>query len=332
MNRIERAIFGMNDLEKKQARRAEIAADETTDEQGRPLGTWESTGYSATDDEAHRDVVYRAPSAVMQTIYFFLSQIKLFARGKGVYVMLLSAIMIPIVAFLMGDMMDMFSTMFSTSTANGYMGFLLVMMPFFLSLFTAMLCGKQVPTELSERTAYMNFALPVSRGSFVVGKFLAGFVVCMGIFIFAFSAALFTSMTKYGNFDEGGLAAAMVYTIVAAFAYAATAFALGCVLRRANVFLPFLITLFLIPMVMIALNNYAHIDWSVLVYLPFCLPDMACSALTSNASASPIGMVNYALGGSLFDDVSMIGSVIAGIVWGVGFLLLATFIIKRREM
>lgn len=82
-----------------------------------------------------------------------------------------------------------------------------------------MLCGKQISTELTERTAYMNFALPSTRLAFCVGKYLAGFVVCLGVFIFAYAMALLTAMSDYPKFEAALLGKSILMMFASVFAF-----------------------------------------------------------------------------------------------------------------
>lgn len=65
-------------LKKSETAPAPAAAPDT----GRPAGTWEGTGYNATDEEAHRNVVYSVPSTLNQILFYFQSQMKLFSKAK----------------------------------------------------------------------------------------------------------------------------------------------------------------------------------------------------------------------------------------------------------
>lgn len=174
----------------------------------RPNGTWEGTGYHATDDEAHRNNVYQVPSFMKQTYFYFQSQMKLFSKRKAVYVMLVMAVLIPLLTMLLNSFesngmsfMKWIEATMALPTGTGEVGLLLCFLPFFLALMSSMLCGKQISTEINERTAYMNFALPSDRISFCIGKYLAGFTVCLGIFIFAYAMALLTAMMDYPKFE-----------------------------------------------------------------------------------------------------------------------------------
>ena len=51
-------------------------------------GTWGNTGYSASNEQAHRDVTYHIPSFLKQTMVMFMVQMKLFSKMKWTYFML----------------------------------------------------------------------------------------------------------------------------------------------------------------------------------------------------------------------------------------------------
>ena len=93
------------------------------------------------------------------------------------------------------------------------MGILLCFLPVFLALLSSLLCGRMISDEIKERTAYMNFALPAHRISFCLGKYLAGFIICLGVFILAYGMALLTAMSDYPVFDSALLGRSMLLTV-----------------------------------------------------------------------------------------------------------------------
>ena len=295
-------------------------------------GTWGNTGYSASNEQAHRDVTYHIPSFVKQTMVMFMVQMKLFSKMKWTYFMLFVALLIPIIFFLGGDMLMTMMRMygFVTDFSNTYIAGLLAFLPLLLGLFTSILCGSQLPNEFKERTAYMNVSLPMSRASFYLGKYLAGFVMSLAIFMFAYGMAIATSMTKYDAIFADLLSSSLALTIVGVFAYSATAFCIGSFMRRGSSMVPFILMTIALPLVCTLAFAYFQADGpdlSWLFVLPCFLGESALGILGAPMSGS-VGMIVM----PYLDLTSITPNVVVGIVWGILFLILGLFKTIRREM
>ena len=290
-------------------------------------GTWKGTNYNASDAEAHRDVRYRAPSWIKQTWIMFMVQMKQFSKAKWTYFALFTALLIPILMLASKDFITMMLTNFGFSTAfsNTYIAGLLSFLPLFLGLYTSVMCGSQIPQEFKDRTAYLNISLPMSRSSFYIGKYLAGFVLCLGIFMLAYGAAVATAMMDYESIFSDLLAESMMLTIIGVFAYSATAFCLGSFMKRGSSIVPLILMTVLLPMV-ITLVAAQYNVWS-LTMLPFFLGEAALGILGASMSGS-VGMIMMS-----YIDLTNVGMMaIIGIVWGVAFLVLGLLKTMRREM
>ena len=295
-------------------------------------GTWGNTGYTASNEQAHRDVTYHIPSFIKQTIIVFMVQMRLFSKMKWTYFMLFVALLIPIVFFAARDLLSMMMSGygFMTEYSNSFIAGMLAFLPLLLGLFTSVLCGTQLPNEFKERTAYMNISLPISRISFYIGKYLAGFVLSLAVFMFAYGMAIATSMSEYDTIFADLLSSSLVLTIVGVFAYSATAFCIGSFMRRGSSLIPFLFMTVVLPMVCTLLFAYymdSGPDLSSLFYLPCFLGEAALGILGAPMSGSA-GMIIMP-----YIDLTNMGINIAvGIVWGVAFLLLGMYKTTRREM
>lgn len=295
-------------------------------------GTWGNTGYSATDDQAHRNTKYRIPSFMKQTMIVFMVQMKLFSKMKWTYFMLFVALLIPIIYFAGGNILSTMMTGFGFQSeySNTYISGLLSFLPILLGLFTSVLCGTQLPNEFKERTAYMNVSLPLDRRSFYLGKYLAGFVMSLAIFMFAYGMAIATAMTQYDSIFADLLAESLGLTIVAVFAYSATAYCVGSFMRRGSSMVPFIVMTILLPMVTVLafayfLDSGTDLDW--IFYLPCYLGEAALAILGAPMSAS-VGMIAIP-----YMDLTNVGiNAAVGVVWGVLFLLLGMYKTIRREM
>ncbi|MBR2255657.1 MAG: ABC transporter permease [Candidatus Methanomethylophilaceae archaeon] len=283
--------------------------------------------YRMTDEEAHRFTAYHAPDMLQQTWQMFAVQMKLFAKMKWTYFMLVMALMIPItVAVAPGFIEDtLYGFGFTGHFSNVYIAGLLFFMPLFLGLFTSVMCGTSISNEFKDRTAYMNLCLPVSRFSFYFGKFLAGFVMTLAAFMFAYSMAVMTAATKYGNEFFGDLICqSMGLVMIAVFAYSATAFAIGSVMKRGSALVPFVLMSFILPGAIAVLGS-ATGNW-LLTDLPFYLSETALGILGAPVSGS-FGYVAL----PYMDLTEVTAQALAGAIWGIVFLLFGFFRTSRRE-
>lgn len=287
-------------------------------------GTWGNSGYSASDDEAHRDKMYSAPSFMKQTMIVFMVQMKLFAKQKWTFIMLFVALLIPLLTILLGDNIDAIMLMMGFGDfSNIYIAGLLALLPLLLGLFTSILCGKQIPQEFKDRTAYMNISLPIHRASFFLGKYLAGFLMCLGIFMFAYGSAIITATGKYDSIYADLLSESLMITLVGVFAYSATAFCIGCFMKKGSSIVPFFAMSIALPLVILIVDK--QLD-SALAYMPCFLGEAALGLLGAPMCASVI------LVPSSLDLVNIAPMIAVGIIWGIGFLALGLYQTMRREM
>lgn len=293
------------------------------DEEDR-AGTWADTGYSATDEEAHRDVRYDGCSSARRIYGVFRAQMKLFSKNKWMYLMLLAAVLIPVIALIMPESIrDLFITASGGSTQ--YIGFLLCMMPLMASFFTSVLCGTQIPNEFKERTAYLSIPLPVTRTEFYIGKYLAGFVLCLGVFLMAFGFAILTAMLEYDAIFSDIVAQALGITVVMIFAYSATAYCVGSFMKRGSALVPAALMFIVLPAVFLYI--YLETDIGFFMMLPCFLPDAVLSILGSPIILSPAGIL-----GIFPDPSSIVAMLVIGVVWGVAMLAIGNYHMNRREM
>ena len=300
----------------------------------RPKGTWEATGPQMNDMQAHRDARYELPNQLKQTISVFKTQMNLYSKRKGIYILLLLAFAIPFAFNFLKE--RVYFGNFAEMNGNGIMGFLLCWLPLFLAFFTAFFCSKLMPSEISERTAYMNMALPMSRASFCLGKYLASVVITLGIVVFSYGMAMFTASSNYSFFDEDRLSQSFLFMILAVLVYTSFSFAMGCLLKRGSALLSLLTMALILPGIQLYLFTEGHIGSTALTMFPNLIPDMTCLTLGSYLSTSPIGLLNlFTRGGKNAFDISQMDmtlTAILALVWTVAFLLIGIYKVSRREM
>ena len=310
-------------VRKKGFKASFIGSDEEEDRKG----TWKGTDYNASNEEAHRDVRYNVPSWFKQTMIMFMVQMKLFSKAKWTFITLFVALLIPVLVIGAGDTIEglMMSLGFSASYSNTYIAGLLFFLPLFMGLFTSILCGTQIPSEFKDRTAYLNVSLPMSRSSFYVGKYLAGLILCLGIFMFAYGSAVATAMMKYDTIFSDLLGESLMLTIIAVFAYSATAFCVGSFMKRGSSLVPFFLMSVIIPVVVLLIGS--NLDYWGLTILPSFLCDAALGLLGASFTGSVGTSVLYVI-----DLTNLAPMIAAGIIWGIAFLAIGLFKTKRREM
>ena len=303
------------------------AKDEQPVEEGR-IGTWADSGYDASDEEAHRNVRYEGSSPVKRILWIFMAQMKLFSKNKWTFILLFMAVLMPMVIIAVPDLKDAAKTICAGSTA--YIGTLLCMITFMASFFTSFLCGTQIPNEFKDRTAYMSMPLPVTRMEFYIGKYLAGFVLCVGAFLMAFGFAVILAMMEYDTFFSDEIASALLGTIVTIFAFSATAYCLGSFMKRGSALVPLIFMFFLLPIV--CFLAYIRFDLDAMLLFPCFLPDNIIFTLGSEAAMSIGGMSIGMFGVDLPSVANIDASMLVSIVWGIAFLVLGAYKMNRREM
>ncbi len=299
-------------------------------------GTWGSMNYSATDSEAHRDAVYSIPSHFRQTYIVFMTQMKAFGKMKWTYFMLFVALLIPILSTAANSTIEplMAAFEFETTYSNTYIAGLLAFLPLLLGLFTSVLCGKQIPQEFKDRTAYMNISLPIDRSSFYIGKYLAGFVLSLGIFLFAYGSAIATAMMKYDSIFADLLSQSLIITVVGVFAYSATAFCVGSFMKRGSSIVPFIFMSIVLPTILGVSFAMMNTDLTAngitgawIFQLPCFIGEGALAILGAPLSPS-VGMLSI----QYVDVTTIMPMIVIGIVWGIAFLALGLYKTMRREM
>lgn len=288
-------------------------------------GTWGDRHYEATDAEAHRDSVYSIPSFMKQTLIMFMVQMRLFGKQRWTFIMLFVALLIPILTTLASSFVESLMTLLgATGNAMTYTAGLLSFLPLLLGLFTSILCGKQIPQEFKDRTAYTNIPLPVSRASFYLGKYLAGFALSLGIFMLAYGAAILTTSGKFDYIYADILSESLAITIVGIFAYTSTAFCIGCFMKRGSSIVPFILMSVILPVIILILTNN---DAMSPLYLAPCFLGEAALGLLG-ATIVPSVLLSIAS----LDLTSITAMIAIGIVWGAVFLVIGLYKTMRREM
>lgn len=301
---------------------------ESVQPEGERIGTWADTGYRASDEEAHRNVRYDRTSPVKRIAWIFMAQMKLFSKNKWVFILLFLAVLMPLVIVAVPDLKDAAKQLCAGSTA--YIGTLLCMLTFMTCFFTSFLCGTQIPNEFKDRTAYMSMPLPVTRLEFYIGKYLAGFVLCLGAFLLAFGFAVILGMMEYDSFFSDEISSALLGTIVTIFAFSATAYCIGSFMKRGSALVPLIVMFFMMPIVCFLV--YVKYDIDAMFLMPCFLPDNIIATLGSQASMSIGGFLTMGMNIDLPSMADIGTSMCVSVAWGIVFLIIGACKMNRREM
>lgn len=307
--------------------RSETTGTEAQDDDWRG-GTWADSGYRATDEEAHRDRVYDPPGFLVQMLIVMFAQMKMFTKKKALVVMIVAIALIPILSFLMVDVVNMFASGYGATMSNAFIALLLIFLPTMIAFFTSLQCGRQVPDEFKERTAYMSIPLPMHRLAFYFGKYLAGFLYCLAVFLLAYGVAILCTAMRFDEFFVDVLLVSIIGTIVAVLVYSSMAFCIGCFLRKGSALLPLALNLVVLPMMFIIVSMRTHTDF--LMSMPIFLPDMVIQSMGLSTSASVTGFLTLIGASQSFG--SMGAMCVYGLLWSAAFLALGAFRMTRREM
>ena len=175
----------------------------------------------------------------------------------------------------------------------------------------------------------MNFSRPVSRVSFYLGKYLSGFVLCVGVFMLAYAMALLTTSWEFDAVTGDMVIRSVVCTVVSLFAFTATAFCIGSFSKGPTTMAPFFLMTVVLPLLLVLVSLRYGIE--ELLLLPVFLPDTALVSLGSSVMGSVNGF--FSILGVSFIDIADLGTMLViGVVWGLAFLILGMFRIMRREM
>jgi len=278
-----------------------------------------------TSDDAPRGKIYKLPSGTGQVATVMMGQMRLYAKSKLTWIFIFLALLIPILAYggTAEGILDAFGMPASTS-------YLLILLPLFLPVIPAMIGGRVISSEFKNRTVYQIFPLPLSRTSFFFGKFLAAFVLSIGIFSLAYGFAIFCGSNLYAPSYPNDALNSFIVTITGVFAFSAMACGLSPYFKRGSAGLIIAIMIFLPMVLSILLEVYVpdktDLLWNLKVLPPF-------------SGYQALQMIDALVGGflsSMFD--ALVGTydtykyIVASVLWGALFLGIGLARVKGKEL
>lgn len=274
-----------------------------------------------------RDFELASKTRQMATVYE--TQMRIYSKSKTIYIFLFMLLLIPILSFA-----GVADKAISALAGNPTVSYLLTLLLIFLVLIPVILTARLLPSEFRNRTAYMNFPLPVSRTTFYLGKFFAALTLSIGIIMLAYAFAIISGggyLPTYPN-DVGG---AIMVSAAAVFAFAATSYALSCYFKKGSMAVSILL-LMVLPLLM----------YIVVVLIPVFVPKVDMDPLLNiwdylktMPIFAPYSSLNMIDGGFMQGEISALSSsldplfcVAVSVIWGVLFLLLGVRKINRMEV
>ncbi|MDR1691085.1 MAG: hypothetical protein LBR42_04500, partial [Candidatus Methanoplasma sp.] len=108
-----------------------------------------------------------------QAICVFKLQMRLYSKSISTYIFILFALLIPLFAFS-GALEKIIGGWVELNIA-----YVLILLPLMIVAIPARFSGKIMSSEFRNRTAFINFPLPMSRITFFMGKFLAALTMSL---------------------------------------------------------------------------------------------------------------------------------------------------------
>jgi len=280
-----------------------------------------------TSDDHYNTIGMRPISAIDQIFTVFSAQMRLFFRNKLLYMILILTALVPILGF--SGLGESLLNMFDLTATSAY---LLILLPLMAVAIPALLCGKLISSEFKDRTIYLNLPLPMSRTTFYIGKFLAGYVVSLGAIWTAMGFAFLAGQILYEPTYPYDLGMSMLVCAGGVFAVSAMAFALGTFLRRGSGILVMFLML-LLPFILLFTTLIVNPIESFEIEDPLG----ALKLLPMYAPHQSLWLIDNGFGGiplitNIFTGGNSILYIIASIIWGMAFLVLGTLRMKNKEM
>jgi len=279
-----------------------------------------------------RMITTRAPSTARQIFSVFGLQMRLFSKSKTIYVLVFIALLIPILAYtgIADDLLEAYQMVPSVS-------YLLILLPLFIAVIPSAVAGRTLSSEFRNRVVYMNYPLPVTRTVYYTGKFLASFALSLGIVLFAFGLAVYTSSVFYTPSYPNDVLGAVLICVAGTFAITATAFGLGPLFKKGSVTTTVTLTMGL-PLIITIL----------MLWLPMKYPLVAWEDINNGLMLLPqfapyhmFNMLDYGFGGPyrIFFLMLTGGATVAldmfcivALIWGLIFLIIGLRKFTRKEL
>jgi len=269
------------------------------------------------------------PSHLSQIVSVFGMQMRLYAKSISMYLFLIFVALIPILAA------TDFVRYFVEEVPVVPTVIILVLLPIFITLIPANLAGKVMPYEFKNRTAHLNFPLPVSRMTFYFAKYIAAFTLAVGLFMLAYAVAILSSSYFYGPIFSHGMSDSIIFCICGIFVVSATAFSIGTLLKRGAGAMTMGLFMALPWIILYVLETVTGEytappeSWESIKILPMFA---GYDALASIGSLSNIEGIGEYLMDYFIMNKPVHYMIITSAIWGSAFLALGAWVIHKKEL
>lgn len=264
---------------------------------------------------------YRLPSQIRQMASVFGVQMRLYSKGKIIYVLILLALLIP--ALVYGGVVE----------SAGSTAYLLILLPMMMATIPPMLSGKILSSEFKNKTAFLTFPLPISRTAVYMGKFLASLVLSIGIFGLAYGLAVLSDPGVISFPSD--LLGSFLICVAGVFAISATAYGFSTMFKRGSVGLTEIITMALPFLLIFIMMRYPEIIspevWDYIKLLPQFSGYQALHVM--DAKLLEMLMGSFGIPPSfLLTDLPLHLYIGVAAAWGILFLVMGWRKVVRKEL
>ena len=282
--------------------------------------------YDNYREDRRRDAKYSLPDEMGQFWTVYRMQMKLFTKGAVPLMIIALIIAIPVLIYsgaLDSAVIDSVRAEIG-DTGETYMAICLSLISVMMILLASIVCGSMLSQEFRMRTAFLNFAMPQSRSSFYMGKFLAGFTLVLVAVLLAFSVSIIMATAAgYPSVSSYAVGQALLLSVTGTLSFCCIAYGLSAFMAKGSTMMPFVLLFVLLPAFTIVLaGGFAG-------YVPSFAGNMALNAL-GYANSPSVAMLFPNTSADM--SASVFGASAVYTVCGIAMLLLGLFKTKGREI
>jgi ABC-type transport system involved in multi-copper enzyme maturation permease subunit len=254
-----------------------------------------------------------------QLITVFALQMRLYSKSVSTYIYIILALMVPVLVYagLLNRVSDISG--FDLNAA-----YALILLPLMIVAIPARFSAKILSSEFKNRTAFINFPLPMSRITFYMGKFLAAATMSIAVMLLAIGGAVVSCNAKFGIVYPNDIASMLIVCIAGMMALLAMTYFFGTILKRGAGALSMVLTL-ATPYLFLAVFGFDSGVWSAIGITPFF------------SSYQSLWFIDNGFLTDIFESIfinsySAYQFAAVSAAWCAGFLALGALVTKNKEV
>jgi ABC-type transport system involved in multi-copper enzyme maturation permease subunit len=200
----------------------------------------------------------------------------------------------------------------------------LFLLPIMIVAIPAGFAGKIMSSEFKNRTAFVNFPLPMSRITFYMGKFLAALTMSLTVMLLAVGGAILSCNAKFGAAFPNDVVSMLVVCVTGMIALLAMVYFLSTIFKKGAGTIAISLTVVL-PFIFLMVFNADSIAWKAIGITPF-FSSFQSFWLIDHGFLS--GIMDFLLSNSY----SALQFAAVSIAWGFVFLVLGAYVTKNKEV